>query len=86
MNQLLTTPALLHQHMDQQQPLPTINCSHPKQAKKAPGKEASVSYFFFFSNVMFMYDFEIMVEIFIRNECLSVRNLLNLTFHAEVIH
>ena len=33
--------------MDQQQPSLTINCSHPKQAKKAPGNEASDSYYYF---------------------------------------
>ena len=34
--------------MDQQRPLPTINCSHPKQAKKAPYNEALDSSYVFF--------------------------------------
>ena len=84
---LLTTPTILHQHIDQRRPLPTINCSYPKQAKEVAGNEASVSYYYyFFWNVMFMYVFENMVRLFTRNESVLVKNLLNLTFHAEVIH
>ena len=55
-NQLLTTPTLLHQHIHQRRPLPTIICSYPKQAKKVPGNKASVSsYFIFFLNVAYIY-------------------------------